>query len=120
MEEETIEHLVEEKRRRFKRNMSIIITVFIILALLNILFLMILGLILMLVGATTSLNTGSAMMKWKYYANVTSGFHEDVKIEKKERRTNFNLGILLSLIGLALFLLSLYLASMGWTGVISL
>jgi len=115
-DEELIRKLI--KKRKKKREKVVISIIFIIVALsiLNVFFLMVLGLLLMLMGATSFMNTGNAMVKWEYSRYVSTGYKDITNAEMKERASNFKVGLIISAVGLLIFFLYLYLASIGWLG----
>ncbi len=120
MEDETIRYLEEQKKR--KRRTSLVVVFFLVgvLAVINVLFLVILGLILMFVGVITSMSTGNSLLEWRYYhTNMRSGFDDVFKEERKDRAANFGLGMVMSVGGLLLFIAGIYLYSSGWFGLIS-
>lgn len=119
MEDETLKHLQEARNRRKKRIIIVFISVMAALGILNVFLLMILGLSLMLIGASSMTEMGNAMLKWRYYKYMTSGFHELVKAENADRNKNFGIGIILVAAGFSIFFLSLYLISVGWFGLLT-
>ena len=120
MENATIKHLKEMRRMRRRKYLIVFISVMGILGILNVFALMILGLFLMVVGAESLTNISDSIIKWKYYKYMTSGFHELVEAENKDRNKDLSAGLILSLAGFLIFFLSLYLSSIGWFGLITL
>ncbi len=120
MEDETIRPLVEQKRRKWRKMLLIFILVVGIVGILNVFFLFVLGILLMIIGVITSINTGNALLEWRYYhTNMRSGFDDVFKMERKDRAMNFGIGAISSVVGLLIFILSLYLYSVGWFGLIT-
>ncbi len=119
MEDETIKHLIDRRKRRRKKIIITFVLVMAILGLLNIFLLMFLGLFLMVIGAGSMMDTSNTVIKWRYYKYVTSGFHEFVEAERKDENKNFGIGVISTAIGFLVFLLSLYLMSAGWYGLLT-
>ena len=108
------------KKRKKKREMVVItITVaIVVLSIVNVFFLLILSLLLMLMGVTSFMNTGNAMVKWNYSRYISTGYKDITNAEMKERASNFKVGLIISGVGLLIFFLYLYLASIGWLGLL--
>ncbi len=120
MEDETILYLEEQKKRKRRTALAVMFLLVCVLAVINVLFLMILGLILMFVGVVTSMSTGNSLLEWRYYhTNMRSGFDDVFKVERKDRMANFGQGMVMSVCGLVLFIAGIYLYSSGWIGIVS-
>ncbi|NPA75942.1 MAG: hypothetical protein GXO25_07695 [Euryarchaeota archaeon] len=121
MPDETLMKLREQYRKR-RRKFLIAIGLFFlivgILAIVHLAFMYILAIGLMLVGVVSMMNMGAQITRMRYFTLPVEngGFHEHEQAFAKERESNFSLGLILSCIGFGLFLLSLYLTSIGWRG----
>ena len=119
MEDETIRRLIDRRKRRKKKIIATFILIMAILGILNIFLLMFLGLLLMVIGAGSMMDMSNTVIKWRYYKYMTSGFHEFVETERKDKNKNFGIGVISAAIGFLIFLLSLYLMSAGWFGLLT-
>ncbi len=117
-DDELIRQLIKKRKKKREKVVITIIVAIVALSILNVFFLMILGLLLMLMGVTSFMNTGNAMVKWKYSRHVSTGYSELKNAELKERASNFKVGLIMSAVGLLIFFLYLYLASIGWLGLL--
>ncbi len=118
MPDEEIMEMWKKKRRRFWIFIGVFAIITATLAVVHIMFLYILALVLMVVGVISMMNAGAQMARWKYFTLPVQygGFHEHEIAARNEKERLSEFGMVMAGVGFALFLVSLYISSLGWTG----
>ncbi len=119
MDDEIAQLIAKRKKKRQKVIISFV-AIMVILGVLNTIVFMLLGLFLMILGVSSSMNVGTALVELKYSKYSTVGFHDLVETDRKERGKNFGASVVLSLSGFVIFFVALYLLSVGWSGLLHL
>ncbi len=108
-EDETIEKLrMIRKRRAIKKMIAMLISA-VILTIITPILLVIISIILMLAGVSAMYNIGFLTRKEEKKEDV------DIAFER-----SFYEGVFLSLLGLGVFIIALYIMSIGWYGILKL
>ncbi len=108
-EDKTLEKLKIERRKKAIQKFTILGISMVILGLITPILLIIVSIILMLAGVSSMYNIGFLTRKEEREEDLDRAFEK-----------NFYQGVILSTAGLALFLLSLYIMSLGWRGILSI
>ncbi len=118
MEDASLAEERKKKRKRFKIALISFVVITAVLAIINVAFLYLLSLILMIVGVVSMMNTGAQMARWKYFTLPVQygGFHEHEMVERREKERIADMGMLVAIIGFMLFILAIYVTSLGWNG----
>ena len=107
-EDKTLKKLRIERKRRAIKKMIILFVLAIILGIITPVLLIIVAVILMLAGVSAMYNIGFLTRKDEQ-KDVNTSFER-----------SFYEGVFLSLLGLGLFLLTLYIMSLGWGGILKI
>ncbi len=114
--DETIELLRRKRRKKLLKNLAIFSIIMLILGIIAPIFILILGIILMLAGVSALYDIGTVLnMLFKNMPKVEKSFEEKAGFDRP-----FYEGIVLSLSGLGVFFLYLFIVSMGWHGLFSI
>ena len=115
-EEDKIKIMKKESKKKSLRNFTIFVVVMLILSVLTPFIILILGIILMLAGVSAMYDLGTVIESlWKNLPREKKSLEEKALFDR-----SFYEGIILSGGGFFLFLLALYILSMGWRGLLGI
>ncbi len=116
MEDDDIEILKKERKKKSLRNFIIFVVVMLILGILTPFIILLLGIILMLAGVSAMYDLGTVLESlWKNLPREKKTLEEKALFDR-----SFYEGVILSGSGFLLFLFALYLMSLGWRGLLGL
>ena len=116
MGDDDVENLMRERKKKSMRNFVIFVVVMLILGVLTPFIILLLGIILMLAGVSAMYDLGTVIESlWKNLPREKKTLEEKAVFDR-----SFYEGIILSGSGFLLFLLALYLMSIGWRGILGI